>query len=127
MIRIKRIYEPVAEDDGLRVLVDRVWPRGISRFDARLDNWAKEVAPSTDLRRWFGHKPERWKEFEQRYRAELKTSPALPALRKLIGNRRTTLLYAARDPEHNNAVVLRALLGRAPRPARVVTTARHPN
>ena len=109
-IRIKRIYEPAGEKDGLRVLVDRVWPRGISRADAGIAAWEKDVAPSTELRKWFGHKPERWPEFRARYRAELKHNPALDALRKLVRGKTVTLLYGARDEAHNQAVVLAAFL-----------------
>ena len=112
-VRIKRIYEPASENDGLRILVDRVWPRGISRYDAQIDSWDKEIAPSTELRKWFGHRPERWKEFQQRYRAELKANTALDELRALTRRRRVTLLYAARDTDHNHAVVLRSLVGRS--------------
>jgi uncharacterized protein YeaO (DUF488 family) len=115
MIRIKRIYDPPDENDGMRVLVDRIWPQGISRFDAKLDLWAQEVAPSTDLRKWFGHKPERWKEFQKRYRAELKGNQALGELRSLVRRKQATLLYGARDTEHNHALVLRALLSRLAR------------
>jgi uncharacterized protein YeaO (DUF488 family) len=118
MIRIKRIYEPAAEDDGLRILVDRVWPRGISRYDAKIDHWFREIAPSTDLRKWFGHKPERWQEFRRRYGAELKANPALQQLHALTFHKRATLLYAARDCEHNNAVALRSVLDRLARSGR---------
>ncbi|HVV66299.1 MAG TPA: DUF488 family protein [Rhizomicrobium sp.] len=110
MIAIKRVYDPPQEGDGLRILVDRIWPRGLSRERARLDRWMKEVAPSTALRTWFGHRPERWAEFSRRYRAELKDNPALDELRKLIGRRRATLLYSARDTERNQAVALRQVL-----------------
>lgn len=113
-IRIKRIYEPAGEKDGLRILVDRVWPRGISRDDAGIVGWEKDVAPSTALRKWFGHKPERWLEFRRRYRAELKHNPAVAALRKLVRGKTVTLLYGARDEAHNQAVVLAAFL-RPPR------------
>jgi uncharacterized protein YeaO (DUF488 family) len=106
MIQIKRIYEPASDDDGMRILVDRIWPRGISRFDAKIDHWEKDVAPTTELRKWFAHKPERWNEFQKRYSAELKTNPAFDALRKQIGKKRTTLLYSARDALRNQAVVL---------------------
>ncbi|HEU0162080.1 MAG TPA: DUF488 domain-containing protein [Rhizomicrobium sp.] len=119
-IRIKRIYEPADEKDGLRILVDRVWPRGISRADAKITVWEKDVAPSTDLRKWFGHRPERWPEFRTRYRAELKHNPAVDALRKLVRGKTVTLLYGARDTEHNQAVVLAAFL----RPARRKKSAR---
>jgi uncharacterized protein YeaO (DUF488 family) len=112
-VRIKRIYEPAGRSDGMRVLVDRLWPRGISRFDAQIALWLKDVAPSTELRRWFGHKPERWTEFRRRYRAELTGNPALKELRALVKSKRVTLLYGAHDEEHNQAVVLAAILGRS--------------
>jgi uncharacterized protein YeaO (DUF488 family) len=110
---LKRVYEPAASTDGYRVLVDRLWPRGLRKEDAAVDHWAKALAPSTDLRRWFGHRPERWEEFEKRYREELEGDEArdeLAALRKRLREGRTTLLYAAHDEEHNNAVVLRDYL-----------------
>jgi uncharacterized protein YeaO (DUF488 family) len=110
--RIKRIYEPAEERDGLRILVDRVWPRGISRFGARLTRWDRDVAPTTELRRWFGHRPEHWTEFQRRYRAELAHNSAVAELRKLGKDQSVTLLYAARDIEHNHARVLLAVLGR---------------
>jgi uncharacterized protein YeaO (DUF488 family) len=111
VIRLKRIYEPAAAEDGLRVLVDRLWPRGLAKEKAAVDHWLKEVAPSTTLRQWFGHDPARWPEFRERYRAELREDPAaLAALRRLCRGRTVTLLYAASDPEHNNAVVLKSLL-----------------
>jgi len=109
-VRVKRIYEPVGADDGLRVLVDRVWPQRISRYDARIDLWEREVAPSLELRRWFGHAPERWPEFARRYRAELKASQALETLRRLTRQAPVTLLHGARDPARNHALVLRAVL-----------------
>jgi uncharacterized protein YeaO (DUF488 family) len=108
-IRLKRVYEPAEEDDGVRVLVDRLWPRGLSREKAHLDEWLKELGPSTALRKWFGHDPERWDEFRARYRAEL-ASPAqrqrLDHLRTLARQNSVTVLYGARDPEHNEAVVI---------------------
>lgn len=110
-LRIRRIYEAPADDDGLRVLVDRVWPRGLSKEEARIDHWAKAVAPSTELRRWFGHDPEKWPEFRRRYEAELRQNQAeVDALRERIGGGPATLLYAARDTDHNNAVALRDFL-----------------
>lgn len=113
MLRIKRVYEAPADDDGVRVLVDRLWPRGLSKMAARLDLWLKEVAPSNELRRWFGHDPARWAEFQRRYREELKQQPeVLEQLVTLAARGRLTLLFAARDEAHNNAVVLRALLQR---------------
>ena len=108
-VRTKRVYEPPAKNDGYRVLVDRVWPRGLSRERAALDEWARELAPSAELRKWFGHKPERFDEFRRRYREELRAhQDELDALRKRKGA--VTLLFGARDSEHNNAVVLAAVL-----------------
>ncbi len=110
-VRIKRVYDDPAPADGHRVLVDRVWPRGLSKSDAAYDEWIQDVAPSTDLRRWFGHDPERFAEFAERYRAELEGSDALARLRTVLDEHRVvTLLYGARDTEHNQAVVLRDLL-----------------
>jgi len=108
--KIKRIYEAAGPDDGLRVLVDRIWPRGVKKTDAHLDHWMKEVAPSTDLRLWFGHAPARFAEFGQRYEAELAGNPAIAELRKLGRGTPVSLLYAARDPEVNHAQVLLAVL-----------------
>jgi uncharacterized protein YeaO (DUF488 family) len=110
-VRIKRIYDRVEPGDGHRVLVDRVWPRGVSRERAQLDEWAKELAPSDELRRWFGHDPERFLEFRRRYRAELrKQHEELERLRSVARDARVTILYAARDREHNNAAVLAELV-----------------
>ncbi|MFN8160753.1 MAG: DUF488 domain-containing protein [Solirubrobacterales bacterium] len=110
-IRIKRVYEPASSDDGYRVLIDRVWPRGVSRERAALDEWARELAPSDGLRRWFGHDPGRFGEFRSRYRDELAPRrDELADLRRRAGAGVLTLLYAARDREHNNAVVLAELL-----------------
>ena len=112
-LRLKRAYEPAAEGDGRRVLVDRIWPRGVSKDEARIDLWLKEVAPSTALRQWFGHKPERWAEFRKRYRHELDNNgDAVAKLRALARRGAVTLLYAARDTEHNQAVVLADFLAR---------------
>jgi uncharacterized protein YeaO (DUF488 family) len=106
-VRLARVYDPPGDDDGFRVLVDRVWPRGIRRADAHLDLWLKEVGPSTELRRWFGHDPERFEEFARRYRTELAGNPATEELRAAVREHpRVTLLYGARDAEHNQAVVL---------------------
>lgn len=106
-LHIKRIYEPAAEGDGKRILVDRLWPRGVNKNDAHVDIWLKDIAPSTDLRRWFGHDPNKWDEFRQRYRDELKNNAvAVHALEEQIEKSMVTLLYGARDREHNNAVVL---------------------
>lgn len=110
-VQVKRIYDPAAPDDGHRVLIDHVWPRGVSRERARLDEWARELAPSDELRTWFDHVPERFPEFRSRYRAELAGhADALQALRERARDGRLTILYAARDTEHNNAVVLAELL-----------------
>ncbi len=110
-VRTKRIYDPPAPDDGLRVLVDRLWPRGVSKAEARLDLWQKDVAPSTELRKWFDHRPDRWAEFERRYRLELQDAPAMRDLVALAEKGPMTLLYGARDREHNEAVVLAACIG----------------
>ena len=111
MIKIKRAYAPVEETDGYRILVDRLWPRGISKEKAKIDLWLKSVAPSSDLRKWFGHVPERFPEFTKRYKAELAESGALDDLRKVLSEHPdATLLFAAHDEEHNNAVVLKELL-----------------
>ena len=111
-ISLKRAYEPPAETDGMRVLVDRLWPRGVTKSRARIDLWLKDLAPSTELRKWFGHDPEKWPEFRKRYRAELKGNPALAELREQSRQRDITLVYAARDELHNDAVVLKQVLGR---------------
>jgi uncharacterized protein YeaO (DUF488 family) len=111
MVSIKRIYEMPGEDDGYRVLVDRLWPRGVSKEKAGLDEWLKDVAPSDELRKWFGHKPERFGEFRKRYQTELKANPATDQIRRIIQTHKdVTLLYSAHDPEHNQAVVLRDYL-----------------
>ena len=110
---IKRIYEPASPRDGIRVLIDRLWPRGGKRVDADVDRWLKEVAPSAGLRLWFGHKPERFAEFRARYKAELRGNPGLTELSQLGRRKLVTLLYAARDPAVNHAVVLRSSLREA--------------
>lgn len=110
-IRLKRAYDEPARSDGPRVLVDRIWPRGVTRDDADLSHWLKGLAPSSDLRKWFRHDPDKWSEFQARYREEIKQKHAtedLEQLRSLIENHeRLTLVFAARDTEHNNAVALR--------------------
>ncbi|MGH1571050.1 DUF488 domain-containing protein [Methylobacterium sp. P31] len=113
-IKLKRAYEPAEPDDGARILVDRLWPRGVSKRDAALDKWMKDVAPSAELRTWFGHDPARWDEFQQRYRDELDHRPELlSSLRSLARHGPVTLVYSAHDETHNDAVVLRnVLLGR---------------
>jgi len=110
-IRIKRIYDAPASVDGKRVLVDRIWPRGVSKESAKLDLWLKDIAPSPELRKWFGHDPARFDEFRDRYRNELERNPdAVDELRHLAGKDDVTLLYAARDKEMNHAIVLGELL-----------------
>ncbi|HHY54335.1 MAG TPA: DUF488 domain-containing protein [Chloroflexi bacterium] len=109
-MKLRRAYAPPTEDDGYRVLVDRLWPRGISKTNARIDLWLKEVAPSTELRQWFGHDPEKWAEFKKRYRAELKNNPAWAELQALAQQKELTLVYAAKDQLHNEAVALKQLL-----------------
>jgi len=110
-LRLKRAYEPADESDGLRILVDRLWPRGVSKARARIDRWLKEVAPSAELRTWFGHDPARWDEFRNRYLVELNAHrEQIEELRRLARSGRVTLVYSARDEQHNDAVVLRALL-----------------
>ena len=115
-VAVKRIYEPPDVDDGQRVLVDRIWPRGVARKDAALTLWLKDIAPGNELRRWFGHEPARWAEFQKRYRAELDgNDEAVAQLRALLGKGRVTLLYGARDEAHNNAVALAEYILRHPR------------
>lgn len=110
-IRLKRAYEPPTPEDGTRILVDRLWPRGIKKADAAIDRWLKEIAPSTGLRRWFGHRPERWPEFRRRYMAELQQHPELvEEIRRAARKGPVTLVYAARDTAHNDAIVLQQLL-----------------
>lgn len=111
MFQVKRIYETPAESDGYRVLVDRVWPRGVSKEAAAIDLWLKEVAPSTPLRKWFAHDPARWTEFKRRYAEELDNAAALQDLMVLGRTHDTvTLLHSARDEDHNQAVALRDYL-----------------
>ncbi len=113
-IQVKRIYEPPDPADGYRALIDRLWPRGISRPRAALDNWLIDLAPSTELRKWFHEDPRRWTQFVRRYRAELRAqAPMLEALRQRARQQRLTLLYAARDPRRNHALVLRDVLRKA--------------
>ena len=106
-ISIKRAYEKPAKEDGTRILVDRLWPRGLTKEKAKIDLWLKDIAPSPELRTWFGHDPEKWTEFKKRYRAELKKNGEQVALLKdAIKKGPVTLVYAAKDEEHNGAVVL---------------------
>lgn len=114
-IQTKRAYEPAEKDDGMRVLVDRLWPRGLKKDTAALDEWVRELAPSSVLRKWFNHDPERWTEFQRRYKAELrKDSGAANALLERAGKKRLTLIYAAHDEEHNHALVLAKYLKTLP-------------
>jgi uncharacterized protein YeaO (DUF488 family) len=112
-IRLKRAYEPAAASDGYRVLIDRLWPRGVSRDQARLDEWERELSPSAELRQWFGHEPGRFEEFRRRYIEELgQRRPRLTELRRRARDGTLTLVYAAHDSEHNDAVVLAEVLRR---------------
>src|SRR3569833_3253858 len=111
MIKIKRAYDNRADDDGFRVLVDRLWPRGVSKEEAHVDLWLKEVAPSDELRMWFGYDPERWTEFRRRYKAELKDhANAVGELKDRAKHGTLTLVYGAKDIDHNNAVALKEAL-----------------
>lgn len=110
-LRLKRAYEAAGPEDGARILVDRLWPRGVSKAEAALEEWMKDIAPSAELRRWFGHDPARWAEFQRRYRAELRQhGDELERLRTLARTRTVTLVYGAHDEAHNNAVVLQGVL-----------------
>jgi uncharacterized protein YeaO (DUF488 family) len=110
--RIKRAYEPAERSDGMRILVDRLWPRGVKKVTLKLDRWMKEVAPTPQFRQWFGHKPARFAEFARRYRVELAANPAVGELRRLGRDKTVTLIYAARDPAVNHALVLESVLRR---------------
>jgi uncharacterized protein YeaO (DUF488 family) len=114
-LSLKRIYEPATDDDGERFLVDRLWPRGVSKARAKLTDWLKDLAPSTELRQWFAHDPTHWTEFQKRYTAELGRPEAQSTMQMLADKARNgpvTLVYAARDTEHNEAVVLQHLIDR---------------
>jgi len=117
-VHVKRIYDAPGSGDGYRVLIDHVWPRGVSRERAQLDEWARELAPSDDLRRWFAHDPGRFEEFRARYRAELADRPELLELARRASEGPVTILYAARDQQHNNGVVLAEVLRDAVRTER---------
>jgi uncharacterized protein YeaO (DUF488 family) len=111
MIKLKRVYERAEPNDGFRVLVDRLWPRGLSKEKAHIDDWLRDIAPSTELRKWFGHDPEKWPEFQRRYGAELRTKTQL--LEKLLADaagRDITLVYASRERRYNNVTVLKEVL-----------------
>ncbi|MCW5696637.1 MAG: DUF488 family protein [Bauldia sp.] len=114
-LALKRVYEPPLPGDGIRILVDRLWPRGLSKEEARIDRWMKELGPSTGLRKWFNHDPDRWIEFQRRYRDELTSEERVALIeevRRLSATGKVSLLYAARDTEHNNAVVLSEIVSR---------------
>ena len=111
MVKIKRIYDPASPGDGKRILVDRLWPRGIRKEDASIDEWLKDIAPSAELRKWFGHDPAKWHGFKNRYRGELKgKSGIVDRLRQESQTQTVTLVFAAADAEHNNAAVLRDII-----------------
>ena len=113
-VDVKRVYEQAADEDGVRILVDRLWPRGVSKERAALSGWLKEVAPSPDLRRWWHHDPERFEDFARRYRTELDDNPALEDLLSIVREHdRTTLVYAAKDPAVNHALILRDYIRQA--------------
>jgi uncharacterized protein YeaO (DUF488 family) len=117
-VALKRVYEAPAKDDGARILVDRLWPRGVSKAKARLDLWLRDIAPSDKLRGWFAHDPKRWVEFKRRYRAELKgRSGELQPIRDALKKGKVTFLFAAHDEAHNNAVVLKEMIERRERAA----------
>ena len=111
-INIKRVYENPTQEDGTRILVDRLWPRGLTKEKASVDVWLKEIAPSTALRKWFGHDPAKWAEFKKRYHEELRKNPEqVSLLKEQIRKGAITLVYSAKDEEHNEALVLEELLG----------------
>ena len=114
-IRLKRAYEEPSEDDGTRILVERLWPRGVSKEEAAIDLWLKEVAPSNALRKWYGHDPDKWEEFRRRYWDELGEKPeVLDDLKRRLGEGPVTFVFAAKDEEHNSAVVLKEYLEQGP-------------
>lgn len=111
MIKLKRVYEPPSEDDGIRILVERLWPRGISKEKAKVDEWLKEIAPSQELRKWFQHDPAKWNEFQERYRKELDQNQELVSdLKQKIKRKTVTFVYAASDEERNSALLLKNYL-----------------
>jgi uncharacterized protein YeaO (DUF488 family) len=112
-LKLKRVYETPHKDDGTRILVDRLWPRGLTKEKAKVDLWLKEIAPSTELRKWFGHDPKKWRSFCERYETELKDHPdELKLLKSKVKEGTVTLIYGARDQEHNEALVLKQFLER---------------
>ena len=111
MIKVNRIYDPVSPDDGKRILVDRLWPRGIKKDEAEINEWLKDIAPSDGLRKWFSHDPNKWQEFKNRYIKELKNnSELIERLKAVAKKEKVTLLFSAKDVEHNNAVVLKEVI-----------------
>jgi uncharacterized protein YeaO (DUF488 family) len=111
MVQLKRVYEKPSRNDGTRILVDRLWPRGLTKEEAAVKIWMKDLAPSTELRKWFGHDPEKWKEFQSRYRKELREKEELlDTIRQEIKEHKVTLVYGSRDEVHNGAVVLKKVL-----------------
>jgi len=113
MIKLKRAYEAASDDDGVRILVERLWPRGISKEKARIDEWLKELSPSPELRKWFGHDPEKWDEFQKRYRKELDQNQEMAKdLKRRAHGKTITFVYAARDEEHNSALLLKEYLSK---------------
>jgi uncharacterized protein YeaO (DUF488 family) len=115
MIHLKRVYEPPSTDDGFRILVERLWPRGVSKSRAQVDLWLKDIAPSPELRTWYGHELAKWEEFKRRYRAELQNNSVVEQLQQLQQDKANiTFVYAAHDTEHNSALVLKAFLEEHP-------------
>jgi uncharacterized protein YeaO (DUF488 family) len=111
VLQLKRVYEPAARTDGHRILVDRLWPRGLTKEKAAVDEWMKEIAPSTELRRWFAHDPDKWPEFQKRYKQELRGhADLIREIARQASRGRVTLVYGARDEAHNEAVVLAAVI-----------------
>lgn len=111
MIVLKRAYEPASKDDGFRILVDRLWPRGLTKEKVAADLWLKDIAPSTELRKWFGHDPKKWIEFRKKYERELKEKPdLLDQIRSKVKHGKVTFVYSAKDEQHNDAVVLKEFL-----------------
>ena len=110
-VALKRVYNEPAESDGTRILVDRLWPRGLTKEKAKIDVWLKEIAPSTELRKWFNHEPNKWPEFKKRYQAEMDSNPdAISTLKKHVADGKVTIVYGAKDEEHNDAVVIKQYL-----------------
>ncbi|MGA7241301.1 MAG: DUF488 family protein [Bryobacteraceae bacterium] len=116
MVKLKRVYEPEAPEDGVRYLIERLWPRGVKKTSLQIDGWLKEAGPSTELRKWFNHDPEKWKEFRRRYFSELNRTPDVWApIREAAAKGAVTLLYSSHDAEHNNAVALKEYIDRKTR------------